>query len=93
MTWIFRLQETGSPVKRHISELVKVQGFPSHGLKKIIFWRTEKKPWIVPLKYTLFVHCSGYTNSGSLYHAGKQLEQALFISKEENDLSQVDYIY
>ena len=86
MTWIFRLQETGSPVKRHISELVKVQGFPS-------LWRTEKKPWTVPLKYTLFVHCSGYTNSGSLYHAGKQLEQALFISKEENDLSQVDYIY
>ncbi|XP_023338769.1 gamma-soluble NSF attachment protein [Eurytemora carolleeae] len=34
--------------------------------------------------------CEGYANSGSLYHAGKQLEQALFISKEQNDLSQVE---
>jgi tetratricopeptide (TPR) repeat protein len=34
--------------------------------------------------------CEGYANSGSLYHAGKQLEQALLISKEEKDFSQVE---
>lgn len=45
------------------------------------------------LNYPFQIHCLGYANSGSLYHAGKQLEQALFISKEQNDLSQVKKIF
>ena len=36
----------------------------------------------------------GYANSGSLYHAGKQLDQALLVCKEQKDLSQVEtYIF
>jgi hypothetical protein len=31
----------------------------------------------------------GYANSGSLYHAGKQLDLALLVCKEQNDLSEV----
>jgi len=34
--------------------------------------------------------CEGYANSGSLYHAGKQLDQALLVCKEQKDLSQVE---
>ena len=32
---------------------------------------------------------SGYANSGSLYHAGKQLDMAMLVCKEQNDLSEV----
>jgi len=34
--------------------------------------------------------CEGYANSGSLYHAGKQLDQAVLMCKESNDLSEVE---
>ena len=36
-----------------------------------------------------FYTCTGYANSGSLYHAAKQLDQAMLVSKEENDFSDV----
>ena len=31
----------------------------------------------------------GYANSGSLYHAGKQLDHAVLVCKEQGDLSEV----
>lgn len=34
--------------------------------------------------------CEGYANSGSLYHAGKQLDMAMLVCKEQNDLSEVE---
>jgi len=34
--------------------------------------------------------CEGYANSGSLYHAGKQLDNAILICKEQNDLIEVE---
>jgi len=32
----------------------------------------------------------GYANSGSLYHAGKQLDNAILVCKEQNDLTEVE---
>jgi len=34
--------------------------------------------------------CEGYANSGSLYHAGKQLDQALLVCKERGDLTEIE---
>jgi len=34
--------------------------------------------------------CEGYANSGSLFHAGKQLDQCLLICKEMGDLTDVE---
>lgn len=34
--------------------------------------------------------CEGYANSGSLYHAGKQLDHAVLVCKEQGDLSEVE---
>jgi len=34
--------------------------------------------------------CEGYANSGSLYHAGKQLDQAMLICKEQNDFTDIE---
>ena len=51
------------------------------------FWRLCQL-----LKSKLLLHlykCTGYANSGSLYHAAKQLDQAMLVSKEENDFSDV----
>lgn len=34
--------------------------------------------------------CTGYKNSGSLYHAGKQLEQSVLIARDKGDLQQIE---